>query len=342
MTDSPTFNGAQHTVPGWNLTERLAGYGGYEGKHTTRFANRTVQEFQHDQSLANPQNTAYALRCDYDDDESLVEVLQQLVNRPEATDIEALVLGLWQGDGDVCTEESSTAKLVSTLAEINDRLPNLKALFIGDITYEECEISWLQQSDMSPLLLAYPQLEILQVRGGTGLTFTTPAKHDYLKALILETGGLSRDTVYQIYNWKLPALEHLEFWFGSDNYGGDCWEQDLEPVLDNLCFSNLAYLGLRNSKFTNELIERLVKSALLPRLRVLDLSLGTLSDAGATELLASPAIRDLEILNVSESYLSDALIEQLTTLGMQIIADGQRQEEEDEDPEFRRYCVVSE
>ncbi|MBX2865701.1 MAG: STM4015 family protein [Leptolyngbyaceae cyanobacterium MAG.088] len=340
MTDSPNPNGSRPAVPGWHLTERLTDYGGYRGKHTTRFANRAVQEFKHNQSLANPDSTAYALRCDYDDDVTLAEVLQQLANRPEANAIEALVLGMWQGDG-VCTGDPST-DLVSTLVTIHGQLSKLQAVFIGDITYEECEISWLQQSDMSSLLQAYPQLELLQVRGGTGLQFATAAKHDHLKALILETGGLSRDTVHQIYAWELPALEHLEFWFGTEDYGGNCWEQDLEAVLDNLCFPNLIYLGLRNSKFTNELMDRLVNSPLLAKLKVLDLSMGTLSDEGATKLLNCPAIKNLSILNVSESYLSGSMIEQLTALGIHVIADGQRQEEEDEEPEFRRYCVVSE
>lgn len=342
MTDFPVSNGNQFEISGWTLAERLASYDGYRGKHATRFADRTVQELQHNQSLADPKNTAYALRCDYDDDVSLDQSLQQLVNRPEATGIEALVLGLWAENDGVCTGEASTAEVVNSLVAIHHQLPKLRALFVGDITYEECEISWLQQSDMSPILQAYPQLEILQVRGGTGLTFDHAAKHDHLKALILETGGLRRDTLHQVYGWKFPALEHLELWFGSEDYGGDCWEQDLVPLLDTLCFPNLVYLGLRNSKFTNELMDRLVNSPLLAHLKVLDLSMGTLSDEGAIKLLNCSAIRNLAILNVSESYLSNSMIEQLMALDIQVITDKQREEEEDEDPEYRRYCVVAE
>jgi hypothetical protein len=332
----------------WNLTERLAGYPGYSGEHVTRFADRTVQEgTAPGDALQNPSQVAYAFRCDYDEEngiDDLLNAFNTLLDTPGVEQIEALVFGVWDEGTDVCTGDASSQKLVQRLAALHDRLPNLKALFIGDIASDECEISWLVQSDMSPLLQAFPHLEILQVRGGVGLQFVPPenAVHEHLKALILETGGLSRETVLQVYEWDLPALEHLELWFGSDNYGGDCWEQDLAPILDDLIFPNLTYLGLRNSQFANEMIDRLVRSPLLAGLQVLDLSMGTLTDAGAAKLLECDAIRDLEILNVSESYLSGVMIDQLQSLGIQVIASEQREEEDDEDPAYRRYCAVTE
>ncbi len=57
---------------------------------------------------------------------------------------------------------------------------------MGDITYEECEVSWINQADMSPLLAAYPQLEVFRVRGGTGLAFSK-IKHAHLTELGVET-----------------------------------------------------------------------------------------------------------------------------------------------------------
>lgn len=333
-------------TPLWGLTERLEGYPGYRGGHATRFANRTVHELvDPGNGLPTPSQTAYALRCeDYEDDAAvLTHRLQALLQAPESEQIEALVFGMWDGGEGVCTGDTSSREFVERLASLHDRLPNLKALFIGDIASEECEISWLMQSDMSPLLRAYPQLEMLQVRGGMGLQFEPgkQAVHEHLKALIVETGGLSRETVQQIYAWDFPALEHLELWFGSEHYGGDCWEDDLAPILDDLKFPNLTYLGLRNSQFTHEMIDHLVRSPLLAGLQVLDLSLGTLDDEGAAKLLACEAIRDLEILNVSESYLSGAMIDQLQALGIRVMADGQREADEYDD-EDGRYCAVSE
>ncbi|UBF25562.1 STM4015 family protein [Kovacikia minuta CCNUW1] len=331
--------------PQWNLTERLNldAYI-YRGDRLTRFANRTVHEEPvPDNPLPDPSQTVYAFRCNYDEDtDDMLSRLNALLNTPGGEQIEALVFGMWDDGEGVCTGDASSRGFVERLVTLRDRLPRLKALFIGDILSEECEISWLVQSDMSPILQAYPHLEMLQVRGGMGLQFVPPenAVHDHLKVLILETGGLSRETVQQICAWNFPSLDHLELWFGSENYGGDCWEQDLAPILDDLQFPNLAYLGLRNSQFADEMIDRLVRSPLLAGLQVLDLSMGTLSDEGATKLLECAAIRDLEILNVSESYLSGATIDQLQSLGIQVIADNQRTEEYEEYEE--RYCAVSE
>jgi hypothetical protein len=323
----------------WNLTERLGLLG--NGTYTTRFANRDVQAIGLGQSIDLSPQTAYALRCDWEDENTMADRLEQLLSLPNSDRIEALVIGLWADSESVSTGLSSEG-LVGTLVDVSDRLPNLKSLFIGDITGEESEISWIEQSDLSPILAAYPQLELLQVRGGTGLRFETKAKHGNLKALILETGGLSRETVYQLYDWQFPALAHLEFWFGSDNYGGDCWEQDMAAILDDLKFPNLTYLGLRNAAFADEMIDRLVRSPLLAGLQVLDLSMGTLGDEGAGKLLNCAALRDLETLNVAESYLSGAMIDQLSALGIQVIAVEQREEEDEEDPSDRRYCAVTE
>jgi hypothetical protein len=323
----------------WNLTERLGALG--NGTHATRFANRNVQQINPEQSIELSPQIAYALRCEWEDENTMGNRLEQLLSLPNSDRIEALVIGLWEDSEAVCTGISSEG-LVTTLVGVSDRLPNLKALFIGDITSEECEISWLEQSDISPILTAYPQLELLQVRGGTGLRFEAKATHGNLKALILETGGLSRETVYQLYNWQFPALEHLELWFGSDNYGGDCWEQDMAAILDDLKFPNLTYLGLRNASFADEMIDRLVRSPLLAGLQVLDLSMGTLGDEGAGKLLNCAALRDLETLNVAESYLSGAMIDQLSALGIQVMAMEQREEEDEEDPSDRRYCAVAE
>ncbi len=55
--------------------------------------------------------------------------------------------------------------------------------------YQESEISWIGQGDISPILRAYSQLEILQIRGGDRLQFNAPVRHDNLQALIVETGG---------------------------------------------------------------------------------------------------------------------------------------------------------
>ncbi|OYD86859.1 hypothetical protein CDG77_32615 [Nostoc sp. 'Peltigera membranacea cyanobiont' 213] len=327
---------ALQTYKPWNLEERFNQYQGYQGCYVPQFANRQVVEFDANVGIVEPVNNAYALRFDYKNHENLPSKLSRLMQEPNADKLEALVFGLWSEGS-----QTDSSSIVQALVDAKQRLTNLKAIFIGDLTSEDAEISWIQQSDISPILQAYPQLEILQVRGGDGLQFSPPIRHNYLKALIVETGGLSRDTVRQICNMNLPALEHLELWFGSEDYGGNCWVEDLNPIIFAEKFPQLNYLGLRNSQFTDELINPIAGSPILDYISILDISMGTLTDAGAEELLNCSAINNLDILNVSENFLSQEMIEKFSDLDVRVLANNQKEENEDSYIDGR-YCSVSE
>ncbi|MEH2201750.1 STM4015 family protein [Nostoc sp.] len=332
----PQVKQALQAYKPWNLEERFNEYQGYKGDRVPQFANRQVVEFDANVGIVEPVNNAYALRFDYENHENLPSKLSRLLQEPNADKLEALVFGLWAE-----TSETDSSSIVQALVDAKKRLTNLKAVFSGDITSEDSEISWIQQSDISPILQAYPKLEILQIRGGDRLQFSPPIRHNNLKALIVETGGLSRDTVAQICNMNLPALEHLELWFGSEDYGGDCWVEDLNPILFKEKFPKLNYLGLRNSQFTDEIVSVIVGSPIIDYISVLDLSMGTLSDAGAEELLNSPATNYLDILNVSESFLSQEMIEKFSGLDVRVLASNQKKEDEDSYI-HGRYCSVAE
>lgn len=305
--------------------------------HVTTFANRRVEEFDTQIGIADPVGTAYALRCEYNEGEIITDRIENFLKDPQASSIEALVFGMWNenvADGD-------SSVIVNALVAASDRLKNLKALFIGDITYDESEISWIVQSNISPILEAYPNLEVLRVRGGENLSFS-PARHDKLKALIVETGGLRSEVITQILALHLPALEHLELWLGREDYGGDSSIATLRPILDIQLFPELKYLGLRDSEYSDDIAEAVVNSSAIQQIKVLDLSLGTLGDEGAEALLKSAAVNRLEILNVSDNFLSEGAIARLKQLNIQVMADNQKQEEDEEEQRYRRYCSVAE
>ncbi|QLE42900.1 HEAT repeat domain-containing protein [Nostoc sp. C052] len=332
----PQVKQALQAYKSWNLEERFNQYQGYQGCYVPQFANRQVVEFDANVGIFEPVNNAYALRFEYDTYENLPSKLSRLLQEPNAEKLEALVFGLWAE-----TSQTDSSSIVQALVDAKQRLTNLKAIFIGDLTSEDSEISWIQQSDISPILQAYPKLEILQIRGGDGLQFSPPIRHNHLKALIVETEGLSRDTVAQICQMNLPALEHLELWFGSEDYGGDCWVEDLNQIIFAEKFPNLVYLGLRNSQFTDELINPIVSSPIINSLSILDLSMGTLTDVGAEELLNSQAINNLDILNISENFLSQEMIDKFSGFDARILANNQKAEDEDSYIDGR-YCSVSE
>ena len=218
-----------------------------------------------------------------------------------------------------------------------DKLSGLRAIFLGDIIYEENEISWIEQSDVSPLLQAYPKLEVLRIRGGNSLKFST-VRHDELKQLIVETGGLHRSVVREICQCGFPNLQHLELWLGVENYGWDGGVEDLQPILAGKHFPKLTYLGLRNSEIVDDIAPVVVNSPILGQLEVLDLSNGTLTDVGAQALLNMPGSIPLKELNLSHHYMTESMVEQLQSrLKCDVIAD------EGEDPNTEwRGVVVSE
>ncbi len=93
---------------------------------------------------------------------SLTDKLAAFLAEPAAELAQGLVIGTWGG---VDSVDQSSAPLIEALVAARDKLANLKHLFLGDIVTEENEVSWIQQSDVSPLFEAYPQLEEFRVRG---------------------------------------------------------------------------------------------------------------------------------------------------------------------------------
>lgn len=257
-------------------------------EHASVFAGRPVREFEPGGPLENPSLHAWKLGFTYDDEgeDDFGALLESLLSSPGADQIEALVIGGWAhyvGDG------TGSERAVAVLAAAAPRLPNLRALFLGDITYDECEISWIAQSDVSPLLAAYPRLEVFRVRGSTGLYLGT-LRHDRLRSLIVECGGLPANVVASVSDSALPELEHLELWIGDENYGREVEPEDFERILSGELFPKLRYLGLRDAENADAYAAAVAKSPLLARIRVLDLSLGTLGNEGAEALLASPTL----------------------------------------------------
>jgi hypothetical protein len=254
------------------------------------------------------------------------------------TNFAGIVIGDWGllGSG----MDQTSAFVVEALVAARDRLPNLRAVFFGDVIGEECEISWIHQSDVSPLFAAYPQLEHFCVRGADGLSLGS-LKHGRLKSLIIQSGGLGANVVREVAAAELPELEHLELWLGEENYGGDATVADLAPILEGKLFPKLKYLGLRDSEKADEIARAVATAPVIERIRVLDLSMGVMTDEGGAALLASPAIARLEKLDVHHHYCSEEMTANLQSLGIEVGASERKEPDEDGD-EVWRYVAVGE
>ncbi|WP_320068533.1 STM4015 family protein [Micromonospora sp. RTGN7] len=249
--------------------------------------------------------------------------------------VEALVIGSWG-------YAAFNVAPIAQLCEAAPRLPNLKALFLGDIGSEECEISWMRVGDVSPLLTAYPGLEVLRVRGGEDFRFT-PVRHERLRQLEVESGGLPAEFVRAVLDSELPALDELELWLGTPDYGGETTVADLAPLLAGERFPALRRLGLCNSEIADDIAEALAAAPVVKRLEALDLSLGTLGDRGALALAGGQPLTHLAKLDLSHHYASEATVAAVRAALPGVWVDlSDPQEEEVYEGETYRYTTVSE
>ncbi|KUP95495.1 hypothetical protein AC529_17455, partial [Thermobifida cellulosilytica TB100] len=150
-----------------------------------------------------------------------------------------------------------------------------------------------------------PRLEELWVRGGSGLEFPA-TRHEALRRLVVQAGGLPG-----VLASDLPALEHLELWFGVEDYGGTTEVGDLAPLLEGKAFPNLRSLGLRNAEWGDDLVRRLADAPVTQRVKVLDLSGHVLTEPGGEVLAAAPAFRGLDRLVMRYHFVPEPVLERI-------------------------------
>jgi len=202
----------------------------------------------------------------------------------------------------------------------------------------------ISSTDLGALSKVYPHaaaLESLYIRLG----------HMELGAIVLPalrdfevvTGGFTKDNMQSVLAAQWPLLERLVLTFGdNEDYGAECQLADVLPLLDGSRIPNVRALGIANAPFLDDLIPELVRSPVLPRLTALDLSLGTMSDAGADAIAKhADAFKHLAKLDLHRNFISDAACARVRELLPQ--ADLAKQEAADEyDGEVYRYCKIGE
>ena len=277
--------------------------------HETTFITYDVVDWQAGLSApANLAQTAIAVRLTWDDEDqnqTWVQKFEEFLAADWAAQIPAFIVGHWTRDyGD------DVSGIVAALVQHKQKLPNLRALFIGDIESEENEISWIEQSDLSALWPAFPHLEHLKIRGGNGLRLGA-LNLPRLQSLRIESGGLPGRVVREIGEATLPELRSLVLWLGEAHYGATTSLDDLQGYYHGNGWPKLTTLGLCNSDIQDQIAEFMATAPILQRLETLDLSMGTLSDEGALALLSSPYVRSLQKLILNHHFCSEAMMTRL-------------------------------
>ncbi|GGL25137.1 STM4015 family protein [Planomonospora parontospora] len=261
-------------------------------------------EEDEDEPLPRAQAWSLWLNEYYDGEEPFEDYFTRFLADVDTTVVRELVFQMWG------SPHASSEQAVRMLAEAAERFPALRVIALGDIPSDECEISWIEQSDVTPLLEAFPKLEVLEVRGGSGLRLR-PVRHEFLRVLRFESGGLPARAVQAVGACELPALEHLELWLGVSRYGGDAAVEDLAGILSGEGLPALRHLGLQDSEIQDEVAAAVASAPVVARLESLALSMGALSDAGAEALLNGQPLTHLKRLDLNHNFLSDGMAERV-------------------------------
>lgn len=304
-------------------------------QNITEFAGLPVVNFDPEVSpSAAPEAAAWRLSAEYDSSaEDFAALVERFLATVDPAGVRALIIGQWG-------EAYETPAPIAPLTDLASRLTGLQALFLGEMTFEECEISWIVQDDITPLIEAYPGLRVLRVRGATGLKLR-PVRHSGLRELAIESGGLPAEVVRAVGAGNFPSLEWLELWLGTGDYGGDATVDDLAPILVGDRLPALRRFGPRNAMIANEVAAALADAPIVARLDTLDLSLGALSDTGANALLAGQPLTHLRRLDLRHHYIGAELAARLVAELPGVEVD-LTESQQVEPGEGRRYNAISE
>ncbi|MGS2811181.1 STM4015 family protein [Nocardia sp. MW-W600-9] len=277
----------------------------------------------------------------YDAAETWPEAFARFLDTVDPARVRAIVVGSWADAYDNRPDD-----VIDAIIAARERLPALRALFVGDIIGEECEISWINQGEVTRLLDAFPRLEELGVRGGMQLEFPA-VRHEHLRTLKVQAGGLPVAVVRGIAASDLPALHDLELWLGTSEYGGDADVSDLAPILSGDQLPSLKRLALRNSEIQDAVCAAVASAPVVARLEELDLSMGVLTDDGAAALLGGQPLTHLTSLDLHYNYVSKEIgarfADTLAPAGVAVNLDTDDAESDaDDDGSVWRFVAVGE
>lgn len=242
-------------------------------------------------------------------------MVEDMLSDPEFLQVTDLVIGSWGNSW-----EDGCQSILDGIVEQKEKFAHVKALFVGDMDYEECEVSWIIQGNYSRIWQAMPQLKELTIKGSTDLVLGEVC-HENLESLTIICGGLPVSVIEEIQNAKLPNLKKLVLYIGVDNYGFDGDADTIRTLLEKSDFPKLTWLGIEDSEIQDELAEAVLECKYMAQLEVLDLANGTLTDKGGALLLEKlPSYPNIKVLDVHYHYMSENMVEDLKTLPVEIDA----------------------
>ncbi|MFT3698903.1 MAG: WGR domain-containing protein [Kofleriaceae bacterium] len=261
----------------------------------------------------------YRVRLSYDADSTdiefdgeLAKVLAEVFEHPSGRYVTELA---FQTNGSSYDDD-----LQALIDVVGKKAPaTIRKITFGD---NVDQISWHHTGNLGKMWKAVPGLMVLEVETGEFDVGKMVAPN--LERAIFVTGGLSKSCGKNIATADIPKVKHLEIYYGTSNYGGECTIKEVKPLLDRTDLKSLEYLGLKNSEFANDIAKAVVNAKIVKQLKVLDLSLGTMTDEGAAALAAGKdALKHLEVLDLTRNYLTKDGLKAVKGICKKVITDKQ-------------------
>jgi hypothetical protein len=307
------------------------------GNNAASHLRSTAQEaeWQKTQQQAFLWRNGYIYRCRLSKDEyqdetnwegKTVDILEQVFAHPSGRYVVELA---FQSNGD--PNEDDLQDIIDLIGK--KAPPTVRKITFGD---NVDQISWHHTGSLAKMWKGVPNLKTLEIETGEFDVGKMVAPN--LERAIFITGGLSKSCGKGIATADMPKIKHLEIYYGTDNYGGDCTVKEVLPLLDRTDLTKLEHLGLKNSEFTDEIAKSLKGAKILKGLKTLDLSLGTLTDEGAQALAdAKDSLAHLDVLDLHHNYLTKDGLKLVKGLAKKVITTEQQEGGEDD-----RYVAITE
>ncbi|MEN0064384.1 MAG: hypothetical protein AAGA48_19715 [Myxococcota bacterium] len=194
--------------------------------------------------------------------------------------------------------------------------------------------SWRRVGDLSPIWTVLPRLGTLKVFGSAGSDGGVrlalgDIEAPNLNVLILESSGLDNQAVKDLCRAHLPKLEHLELWFGMEDYGNSCTLDDVAALVAHAGFPSLRRLDLDNSEWEADLVDVVANSRLLPKLEELSMSMGIFGEGPVQRILErAQDFAHLKRLYLDENVITDDQIEALRTVLPNVSVENQKEDDD--------------
>jgi uncharacterized protein (TIGR02996 family) len=273
----------------------------------------------------------YAYEEDTKFDGKLVDILKDVFEQPSGRYIVEINL---MSNGDPNDDD-----LQDLLDLIGKKAPpTVRKLVIGD---NVDQISWHHTGSLAKMWKGVPNLQVLEIETGDFDVGAMDAPN--LERAIFITGGLSKACGKHIAAANMPKIKHLEVFYGTDNYGGDCTIKEVKPLLDRTDLKHLEYLGIKNSEFGNDIAKAVVGAKIVKQLKTLDLSMSTITDEGAQALAdGKESLKHLECLDLTHNFLTKDGIKLVAGLCKKVVTADQQKADEWGEGEMHYYCAITE